>query len=43
LELDELSSLYSFKDLRDSSFQDTIIKVSCLGKSLLNQSKKIMD
>jgi hypothetical protein len=38
LEIDELSSLFSRKDLRDSSFQDTIIKVLCLGKSfLLNQ------
>jgi hypothetical protein len=27
LELDELSSLFSRRDLRDSSFQDTIIKV----------------
>jgi hypothetical protein len=33
LELDELSSLFSRRDLRDSSFQDTIIKVLCLGKS----------
>jgi hypothetical protein len=32
LELDELSSLFSRRDLRDSSFQDTIIKVLCLGK-----------
>jgi hypothetical protein len=31
LELDELSSLFSRRDLRDSSFQDTIIKVLCLG------------
>jgi hypothetical protein len=36
LELDELSSLYSRRDLLDSSFQDTIIKVFCLGKSFLN-------
>jgi hypothetical protein len=35
LELDELSSLFSRRDLRDSSFQDTIIKVLCLGKSFL--------
>jgi hypothetical protein len=35
LQLDELSSLFSRKDLRDSSFQDTIIKVLCLGKSFL--------
>jgi hypothetical protein len=33
LELDELSSLFSRRDLRDSSFQDTIIKVLGLGKS----------
>jgi hypothetical protein len=33
LELDELSSLFSRRDLRDSSFQDTIIKFLCLGKS----------
>jgi hypothetical protein len=43
LELDELSSLFSRKDLRDSSFQNTIIKVLCLGKAFLTQSKKIMD
>jgi hypothetical protein len=30
LELDELSSLFSRRDLRDSSFQDTIIKLLCL-------------
>jgi hypothetical protein len=36
LELDELSSLFSRRDLQDSSFQDTIIKVLCLGKSFLN-------
>jgi hypothetical protein len=40
LELDELSSLFSRKDLRDSSFQDTIIKVLCLGKSFLNLIKE---
>jgi hypothetical protein len=40
LELDELSSLFSSKDLRDSSFQDTIIKVLCLGKSFLNLIKE---
>jgi hypothetical protein len=40
LELDELSSLFSRRDLRDSSFQDTIIKVLCLGKSLLNLIKE---
>jgi hypothetical protein len=35
LELDELRSLFSRRDLRDSSFQGTIIKVLCLGKSFL--------
>jgi hypothetical protein len=40
LELDELSSLFSRRDLRDSSFQDTIIKVLCLGKSFLNLIKE---
>jgi hypothetical protein len=40
LELDEFSSLFSLRDLRDSSFQDTIIKVLCLGKSLLNLTKE---
>jgi hypothetical protein len=40
LELDELSSLFSGKDLRDSSFQDTIIKVLCLGRSFLNLIKE---
>jgi hypothetical protein len=40
LELDELSSLFSRSDLRDSSFQDTIIKVLCLGKSFLNLIKQ---
>jgi hypothetical protein len=33
LELDDLSSLFSHRNLRDSSFQDTIIKILCLGKS----------
>jgi hypothetical protein len=33
LELDEFSSLFLRRDLPDSSFQDTIIKVLCLGKS----------
>jgi hypothetical protein len=33
LEIDELSSIYSRRDLLDSSFQDTIIKVLCFGKS----------
>jgi hypothetical protein len=40
LELDERSSLFSRKDLRDSSFQDIIIKVLCLGKSFLNLINK---
>jgi hypothetical protein len=40
LELDELSSLFSRRDFRDSSFQDTIIKVLCLGKSFLNSIKE---
>jgi hypothetical protein len=43
LELDELSSLFSRRDLRDSSLQDTIIKILCLGNSFLNLIKKIMD
>jgi hypothetical protein len=40
LELDELSSLFSRRDLRDLSFQDTLTKVLCLGKSLLNLIKE---
>jgi hypothetical protein len=40
LELDELSSSFPRRDLRDSSFQDTIIKVICLGKSFLNLIKE---
>jgi hypothetical protein len=40
LELYELSSLLSRKDLRKSSFQDTIIKVLCLGKSFMNLIKE---
>jgi hypothetical protein len=40
LELDELSSLFSRKALKDSSFQDTIIKVLCLGNSFLNLIKE---
>jgi hypothetical protein len=40
LKLDELSSLFSRRDLRDSSFQDTIIKILCLGKSFLNLIKE---
>jgi hypothetical protein len=35
LELDDLRSLFSSRDLRDSSFQDTIIKVLCSAKSFL--------
>jgi hypothetical protein len=40
LELDELSSVFSRRDLRDSSFQDTIINVLCLGKSFINLIKE---
>jgi hypothetical protein len=40
LELDELSRLFSRRDLRDSSFQDTIIKVLCLGNSFFNLIKE---
>jgi hypothetical protein len=40
LELDELSSLFLRRDLRGSSFQDTIIKILCLGKSFLNLIKE---
>jgi hypothetical protein len=40
LELDEVSSLFSRRDLLDSSFQDTIIKVLCLGKSFLKLIKE---
>jgi hypothetical protein len=43
LELDEFSSLFSRRDLRDSSFQDTIIKVFMLGKVIFYLIKKIMD
>jgi hypothetical protein len=32
LDLDVISNLFSRKDLRDSDFQDTIVKVLCLGK-----------
>jgi hypothetical protein len=39
-ELDELISLFSRRDLRDSRFQDTVIKVLCLGKSFLNLIKE---
>jgi hypothetical protein len=40
LELDELSSLFSRRDLRDSNVQDTIIKILCLGKLFLNLIKE---
>jgi hypothetical protein len=40
LELDELSSIFLRRDLQDSSFQDTIIKVLCLGKSFLTLIKE---
>jgi hypothetical protein len=40
LELDYLSSLFSRRDLWDSSLQDTIINVLCLGKSFLNLIKE---
>jgi hypothetical protein len=40
LELDELSRFISRRDLRDSSFQDTIIKVLCLGKSFVTLIKE---
>jgi hypothetical protein len=33
LDLDDISNLFSRKDLCDSDFQDTIVKVLCLGKS----------
>jgi hypothetical protein len=32
LDFEDVSNLFSRKDLRDSVFQDTIIKVLCLGK-----------
>jgi hypothetical protein len=32
LDLDGISNLFSCKDLRDSDFQDTIVKLLCLGK-----------
>jgi hypothetical protein len=40
MELDELRSSFSRRDLRDSSFQDTIITVLCLVKSFLNLIKE---
>jgi hypothetical protein len=40
LELDELIILFRRKDLRDSSFQDTITKVLCLENLLLNLIKE---
>jgi hypothetical protein len=33
LDLDDICNLFSRKDLSDSDFQDTIVKVLCLGKS----------
>ena len=32
LDVEDVGNLFSCKDLRDSNFQDTIIKVLCLGK-----------
>jgi hypothetical protein len=43
LELDDHSSLFSRRDLRGSNFQGTIIKILFLGKSLITQSKRIID
>jgi hypothetical protein len=40
LELDELSSLFLRRDLWDSSFQDTITMMLCLGKSFLTLIKE---
>jgi hypothetical protein len=40
LELDEFSRLFLCRDLHNSGFQDTIIKVLCLGKSFLNFIKE---
>jgi hypothetical protein len=40
MELNKLSCLFSHKDLGDSSFQDIIIKVLCLEKSLFNLIKE---
>jgi hypothetical protein len=40
LGLDEINSLFSHRDLRDSSFQDTIIKFLCLEKSCFHSIKK---
>ena len=36
LDLEDVGNLFSRKDLRDSNFQDTIIKVLCLLFSTLN-------
>jgi hypothetical protein len=36
----EVSSLFSRRDLRDSSFQGTIMMLLCLGKSLFNLIKE---
>jgi hypothetical protein len=52
LNFEDVSNLFSRKDLRDSVFQDTIIKVSCLGtcfqhsikeKSGLDENEDITD
>jgi hypothetical protein len=40
LELDDPISLFSRRDLRDSSLQDTIIKVLCLGKTFFDLIKE---
>jgi hypothetical protein len=40
LELDELRSLFSRRYLRDSRFQDTIIMILCLGKSIFSLIKE---
>jgi hypothetical protein len=40
LELDELSRIFLRKDIRKLSFQDTIIKVLCLGNTFLNLIKE---
>jgi hypothetical protein len=43
LDLDDISKLFSRKDLLDSDFQDTIVKVLCLGKSFKFQIEKNVD
>jgi hypothetical protein len=40
LESDDPISLFSRRDLRDSSLQDTIIKVLCLGKIFFDLIKE---